>query len=158
MAVSLAIMFGVGALIPSELAPMEDKSRLVINATAPEGTSFEAMRDYLGGIIRIVDTLPERDVIVSVTAPGFGGGGSTNSGFVRLNLVPPDERERSHRNWQICCRHGCAMRPSPSFVSQEQTISTAADGAAVAGSVCHSGSHHRAPQRGYPGIHGPGAE
>ena len=35
---SLALILGVGAMIPSELAPMEDKSRLVVNATAPEGT------------------------------------------------------------------------------------------------------------------------
>ena len=28
--VSLGIIFGIGALIPSELAPMEDKSRLSV--------------------------------------------------------------------------------------------------------------------------------
>ena len=42
---------------------------MVINATAPEGTSYEAMYDYIGKLISLVDTLPEKDYIVSVTPP-----------------------------------------------------------------------------------------
>jgi len=37
MAASVAIIFGIGSLLRSELAPMEDKSRLMINVTAPGG-------------------------------------------------------------------------------------------------------------------------
>ncbi len=36
------------------------------------------MSSYMDKLIAIVDTLPEKDVMVSVTAPGFGGG-SVNS-------------------------------------------------------------------------------
>jgi len=36
----LAVIFGLGSLIRSELAPMEDKSRLSVNASAPEGNLF----------------------------------------------------------------------------------------------------------------------
>lgn len=53
MVVSVAIILGIGALIPSELAPMEDKSRLVINATAPEGTSYEVMVYYFANARRL---------------------------------------------------------------------------------------------------------
>ncbi len=123
MAGSLALIVGVGALIPAELAPMEDRSRLVVNATAPEGTSYEAMRNYIGRIINIVDTLPERDVILSVTAPGFGGSGSVNSGFVRMNLVPPDQRTRTQQ--EIADQLMARLRSETfarAFVTQEQTI------------------------------------
>lgn len=123
MVASLAIIVGIGAIIPSELAPMEDKSRLVINATAPEGTSYEAMADYMGQLIRLVDTLPERDVIISVTAPGFGASAAVNSGFVRLNLIPPDQRERSQQ--EMASDITGRLREytfARAFVTQEQTI------------------------------------
>jgi len=122
MALSLAVIVGVGSQLKSELAPMEDKSRLSINATAPEGTSFEAMRDYMGSLIAVVDTLPEKDVIISLTAPGFSGG-SVNSGFVRINLVPPGERDVSQQ--EIADRLNAEVRKmvfARAYVTQEQTI------------------------------------
>lgn len=122
MAVSLAIIFGLGALIPSELAPLEDRSRFTINATAPEGTSYEAMYDYIGRLIELVDTLPERQAIISVTSPGFGTAGA-NSGFVRVTLTDAGERERTQQ--QIAGALSSRLRDltfARSFVSQEQTI------------------------------------
>jgi len=123
MAASLAIIFGLGALIPSELAPMEDKSRFVIRATAPEGTSYEAMHDYVGRLIDIVDTLPEKEVILSVTAPSFGSSGAVNSGFVRVGLTPPGDRERTQQ--EIADQVAAQVRSETfarAFVTQEQTI------------------------------------
>ncbi len=122
MVVSIAIIFGLGGILPSELAPMEDKSRLVINATAPEGTAYEAMYNYIGGLIQIVDTLPEKNVILSVTAGG-GGNSSANSGFVRVNMVPPNERERTQQ--QVADAISRQLRDQTfarAFVTQEQTI------------------------------------
>jgi multidrug efflux pump len=122
MIASLAIIFGLGSLLRSELAPMEDRSRLVINATAPEGTSYEAMYDYMDKLQAVVDTLPERDVIVAMTAAGFGGGG-VNSGFLRVGLVPPDQRERSQQ--QIADALSAAIKDytfARSYITQEQTI------------------------------------
>ncbi|MCI0532500.1 MAG: efflux RND transporter permease subunit, partial [candidate division Zixibacteria bacterium] len=122
MALSLALILGIGSRLKSELAPMEDKSRLSINATAPEGTSFEAMSDYMGSLIAIVDTLPEKNVIISLTAPGFSGG-SVNSGFVRINLVPPGERDISQQ--EIADRLNAEVRKmafARAYVTQEQTI------------------------------------
>lgn len=81
--------------IPSELAPDEDKSRFMVMSTAPEGTSFELMNDYLSHVIELVDTLPEKQALMSVTAPGFGTASSTNTGFVRVTLVQPGERTRT---------------------------------------------------------------
>jgi multidrug efflux pump len=123
MAVALAIILGIGVLIPSELAPMEDKSRLVVNATAPEGTSYEAMYDYMSKLIAIADTIPEKDVIVSVTAPGFGGAAAVNSGFVRINLVAPGKRERSQQELaELLSTEVRNHTFARAYVTQEQTI------------------------------------
>ncbi|MEW5924605.1 MAG: efflux RND transporter permease subunit [Candidatus Zixiibacteriota bacterium] len=123
MVASVLIIFGIGALIPSELAPMEDKSRLSINITAPEGTAYDAMRDYVGNLLKIVDTLPEKDAILSLTAPGFGSSGAANSGFIRINLVSPELRERSQQ--EIANALSARMRAESfarAYVTQEQTI------------------------------------
>jgi multidrug efflux pump len=122
MVLSVAIILGLGSLIPSELAPMEDKSRLMINATAPEGTSYDVMYDYMGKLLALVDTLPERSVIVSVTAAG-GGSGAVNSGFVRIAVTPPEERKRTQQ--EIADAVSNQLRAFPlarAYVTQEQTI------------------------------------
>jgi hydrophobe/amphiphile efflux-1 (HAE1) family protein len=122
MAASVCIIFGLGVLIPSELAPMEDKGRVTISSTAPEGTSFEAMDDYMKTITRLADSLPERDMIISMTAAG-GGGGGVNSGSVRIALVSPDKRERSQQEIASALTDELKNYTfARSYVTQEQTI------------------------------------
>jgi len=123
MIVSIGIILGIGILIPSELAPMEDKSRLSVMCTAPEGTSFEVMDDYMLNLIGIVDTIPEKTNFLALTAPGFGSSASTNAGFIRIVLSDPSERKRSQQDIadelsMITRRYNFAR----SFVTQEQTI------------------------------------
>ncbi len=123
MLASVVVIVLVGRNLQSELAPMEDKSRFMVQSTAPEGTSFEVMNDYLTNIINTVDTLPERQALISVTAPGFGTASATNSGFVRVTLVEPDQRTRTQDELakQVMGQvqqHNMAR----SFVIQEPTI------------------------------------
>jgi len=123
MLISAFIIYFVGRDLPSELAPMEDKSRLRIMSTAPEGTSFEKMDEYINEIIQIVDTLKEKESILTVTSPGFGSSLSTNTGFVRITLVPPGERKKSQQ--QLASELApimAKMNFARSFVVQEQTI------------------------------------
>lgn len=123
MAVSLAIILGVGSIVPSELAPMEDKSRISISAIAPEGTSYDAMVDYVGKLIAVVDTLPEKDAVLSLTAPTFGSSGAVNTGMVRINLVPPDKRKRSQQEIADALASQVSKETfARAFVTQEQTI------------------------------------
>ncbi|TXI81555.1 MAG: efflux RND transporter permease subunit [Flavobacteriales bacterium] len=123
MLVSIGLIAGIGGNLQSELAPMEDKSRFMVQSTAPEGTSFEVMNDYLTDIIHMVDTLPERQALLSVTAPGFGTASSTNTGFVRVTLVEPEERTRTQ---DAIAKQVMAQLPqynlARSFVIQEPTI------------------------------------
>ncbi len=123
IAASIGLILGVGAVIPSELAPMEDKSRFTVMATAPEGTSFEVMDEYMLQLIGIVDTIPEKRSFLAITAPGFGSSASTNSGFMRVALVEPDERERSQQ--EIVDELSAIVRRynfARTYVAQEQTI------------------------------------
>lgn len=121
---TVAMIFGFGSQLQSELAPLEDKSRLRLFATAPEGTSFEMMDNYILEMLHIVDTLPERESILSVTAPGFGSSHSINTGFVSIVLTPPNERERSQM--EISDELAGIVRQynfARTYVTQEQTIS-----------------------------------
>lgn len=123
----LACMGGIYRLIqilPSELAPMEDKSGLRVFATAPEGTSYEIMDKYMEEVLKLVDTLPEKHAVIAVTAPGFGSTGALNSGFVSLSLTPPSERTRSQDEIaKSLMPHLNRLNYAKSIVSQEQTIS-----------------------------------
>ncbi len=121
----VAIIFLLGKTLQSELAPMEDKSGFRLQVTAPEGTSYDAMDKYMDKLTTfLVDSLQEKKYITSMTAPGFTGSGSSNSGFVRILLVNPGERERSQQdivNWVN--KKLPRFNEGRSFAVQEQTIS-----------------------------------
>lgn len=123
IAASVAMILGIGSVIPSELAPMEDKSRFAVSATAPEGTSFEMMDAFMLDIIGIIDTIPEKQAFIAITAPGFGSSASTNSGFMRVSLTEPSERNRTQQ--EIVDEVSALIRRNNfarAFVAQEQTI------------------------------------
>ncbi|MBS1927414.1 MAG: efflux RND transporter permease subunit [Bacteroidetes bacterium] len=119
-----AIIYFIGSNLQSELAPMEDKSSFRLMVTAPEGTSYTAMDKYMDKITQfLIDSIPEKKYLVSMTAPGFTGSGSANSGFIRIALVDPKDRERSQQeivNWVN--KKLPRFNEGRSFAIQEQTI------------------------------------
>lgn len=109
--------------LASELAPREDKGRLRIITSAPEGTSFERMDAFQKEMIALTDTIPEKTHLLSVTSPGFGASISTNSGFVRLTLSPRGERKKSQD--QLANELSAKLKNynfARAFVTQEETI------------------------------------
>ena len=129
---AVALMMGCGGLawllfstLPAELAPMEDRSRFSMMASAPEGASYEYMDDYINRLAEHVrQEVPELESVVTVTAPGFGAAGSVNSGFVRAMLVPPAERDRTQNQIAQSLTRSVQQLPGArTFVSQDQTIS-----------------------------------
>lgn len=94
----LALIVGLGALLKSELAPLEDRGRLRIPITAPEGTSYEAMANITDRLTQFVlDSVPETSLTFSIVAPGFSGAGAVNSGLVFINMKDPQDRKRSQQ-------------------------------------------------------------
>jgi multidrug efflux pump len=122
---TLLLIIGIGSLLQSELSPLEDRSWFRIISTAPEGSSFEYMERYMDKLAGVInDSVPEKRIILTVTAHGFVGSGAVNTGFGRVMLVQPDERKRSQQ--QIVDKMSAAVRQLPearTFLVQEQTIS-----------------------------------
>jgi len=115
----------LGQNIPSELAPMEDRSQFRLQVTAPEGTSFDAMDKYIDKLSNLMtDSIPEREIILTVTSPSFAGSGNANTGFVRITLVPPAERGRTQEQIvNMVNRNLPRFNDGRAFAIQEQTIS-----------------------------------
>lgn len=115
----------IGTNLQSELAPMEDRSQFRLQVSAPEGTSFDAMDAYIDKLNNLImDSVPENKVLISVTAPGFTGAGSVNSGFVRSLMVDPDQRDRSQQEIvEMINRNLPKYNEGRAVAIQEQTIS-----------------------------------
>jgi len=101
LALPILVLSGLGAWfcfsrLDSELAPLEDRGRLRVAATAPEGASYDYMLAYMDQLAdAVAQETPEANIIISLTSPGFGAASSVNSGFVRLFLSDRDQRQRS---------------------------------------------------------------
>jgi multidrug efflux pump len=124
MGLSFIIIFGIGSMLPSELAPLEDRSGLRIMATAPEGSSYEYMDGYMNRLIESVgDAVPESEAIITVTSPGFGASSSVNSGFMRLRLTKPEKRERTQQEIADDLRNKIKeLTEARAYITQDQTI------------------------------------
>lgn len=93
----LALIYFIGSGLKSELAPLEDRSKFRISLTAPQGTSFDAMDDYVDAETQfLTDSIPEAIKVMTVTSPTWGSGGS-NRGFAFVTLTTPDKRIRSQQ-------------------------------------------------------------
>ena len=125
VAACFGIIYFIGSTIPSELAPLEDRNQFRLTVSAPEGTSFDYMDRYIDKLIQFVqDSVPEKKGLISVTAPGFTGSGSVNTGFVRALLVDPKDRHRSQQEIVNMVNKNLYKFPEGrAFVIQEQTIS-----------------------------------
>ncbi|WP_374172791.1 efflux RND transporter permease subunit [Flavobacterium tructae] len=85
-------------ILPKETAPYDDRSSVTMRMTTPEGSSYEYTDRFMQEISKLVDdSIPEKKVSLVITSPGFGAS-STNSGFIRLSLVEPDQRKRSQKD------------------------------------------------------------
>jgi multidrug efflux pump len=85
-------------LLDSELAPAEDVGILNANLSAPEGTGFAAMDEYMLQASQPVLGLLEKGTVRSIiqrTPGGFGPSDDFNSGTFIVFLKPWEEREET---------------------------------------------------------------
>ncbi len=95
MAGSVAIIFWMGGQLPSELAPLEDRSNIRINIRAQEGATYEYTRDRVDELARhVATTVPE---IRHSTSGGGGLNAGPNTGLQNIYLVEPNERTRTQQ-------------------------------------------------------------
>ena len=91
--VASLVLIGVfWAAIPAEMAPLEDRSQIMIRTTAPEGATFEFTRDYSDKISRIADSVAyERESVLTFV----------RSGFSMARVILPDMTERQRKQMEI---------------------------------------------------------
>ncbi len=132
MIITFAVIYLFGGVLQSELAPIEDRSGIQLAATAPEGTSYDAMVAFMDRLSKIVqDTVSQQEALITVTGGG-GGGGTANSGFIRMTLKDPEYRDKSQQ--QIFLELSDLVKKLPDakiVVSQDQSISSSRGGLPV---------------------------
>ena len=106
-------------LLPSEMAPLEDRGYVNISARATEGASYEYMSAYMDQIAPVVkEQVPESDNIMMMV-----GMGSVNSANMRVRLVDQEDRKRSQQ--EIATALSPVLRQytgAQTIVSQQQTF------------------------------------
>lgn len=116
IAIILILIVVLWGTVPSELAPLEDRSQVSIRTTAPEGATFEYVRDYTSEISLIADSVvPERESNITRVS------GSTGN----INIILPDIRERERSQMEIADALSDAVRNETAgraFVQQQSTF------------------------------------
>ena len=111
----LAILF-LWNIIPAEMAPLEDRSRITVRTMGPEGVTYEYMRDYTENIYSLADSImPDAQAI---TARVFSG-----SGNVQITLK--DLSERNYSQMDVAEQLSKAVQTQTkarAFVQQQSTF------------------------------------
>ncbi|MGH8176413.1 MAG: efflux RND transporter permease subunit [Steroidobacter sp.] len=92
---TLAIAVVLFRLLPSEYAPAEDRQRIFIALTAPEGSSLQYLDRYMRRIEAIVMAEVEAGNVLRVRTFAGGFSGDISNGRVMLSLSPWENREES---------------------------------------------------------------
>lgn len=126
LAISLGLVVLLWNTIPSEMAPLEDRSQITINTSATEGSTYEYMLAYADDIAKLVEEkVPER---ISYTVMVRGG----SFGNIRVTLKDPGERHRTQQ--EIADQLTSDLRKKTkarSFVIQQSTFGSRRSGMPV---------------------------
>ena len=101
LAGAFTLIFVLFNTLPREMAPLEDRGRIWVRATAAESASYEYMQNFMDEVARETRRLvPEAEVMMT-QVPGSGGSqgvqGAVNNGFVRVFLKDREDRDRSQQ-------------------------------------------------------------
>jgi multidrug efflux pump len=90
-------VFGLFRLLPSSLAPDEDRGSFMVIAREPQGSNFEEMRERMkqveGVLLPYLDTGEIQRIMVRV--PGWGSSEDFSSGFAMVMMEDWSKRKRS---------------------------------------------------------------
>ena len=102
--------------IPSEMAPLEDRSRITINTKGPEGVTYEYMRDYAEDITATADSImPDAE---AVTTRVFSGSGN-------IQITLKDLKDRDYSQMEVAEKLSRAVQKKTkarAFVQQQSTF------------------------------------
>jgi multidrug efflux pump len=138
LGVSALIILLLFVIIPDELAPLEDRSRINVSATAPEGATFEYMEEAMDRVAKaIVEEIPELEVLNTMTSSG-----ATNKGSGYILLHHPSDRNRHQEQIYRGLTNKLSKMPEAQvYASQPQSLSSESSGLPVQ-FVIQAGSHN----------------
>ena len=119
MVVAVGLIVYLWIATPSEMAPIEDRSLVRINVTAPEGATYDYTLRYTDELAEmILEKVPENEFLFqNVGMPNANGAG------FNINMVKPDKRKRTQQEISdelaVIVRNYTGAR---SFVTQQQTF------------------------------------
>ena len=113
---TLGLIFWLWNAIPSEMAPLEDRSRITINTKGPEGVTYEYMRDYAEDITATADSLmPDAEAITTRVWSGSGN----------IQITLKDLQERDYSQMEVAEKLSRAVQKKTmarAFVQQQSTF------------------------------------
>ena len=115
-AINIGVIFFLWNAVPSEMAPLEDRSRITVRTSGPEGVTYEYMRDYTEDIYALADSImPDAEAI---TARVWSG-----SGNVQITLK--DLKDRDYSQMQVAEQLSKMVQKKTkarAFVQQQSTF------------------------------------
>ena len=114
--VTMALIGILWGQIPSEMAPLEDRSQITINTRAAEGASYEYIRDYTEEINALVDSVIPDAAFVTARV-------SSGSGNIQITLK--DIKERDYTQMEVAEEISKAVQKhtkARSFVRQQSSF------------------------------------
>ena len=114
--VTIGVIFYLWNTIPSEMAPLEDRSRITIRTTGPEGVTYEYMRDYAEDITATADSImPDAEAITTRVWSGSGN----------IQITLKDLKERDYSQMEVAEQLSKAVQKKTkarAFVQQQSTF------------------------------------
>ncbi|HNW48489.1 MAG: efflux RND transporter permease subunit [Bacteroidales bacterium] len=119
LAISLVFIVLLWVSIPSEMAPLEDRSMINVSSTAQEGATYDYMVKYSDEVQALIDKeIKETDMVLQMV----GMGGRNKSNF-QISLIDPQKRERTQQEIADELSPQVAkLTGARSFVTQQQTF------------------------------------
>ena len=115
-AVTLGGIFYLWTNIPSEMAPLEDRSRITVRTSGPEGVTYEYMRDYTEDIYETADSImPDAESITTRV--------NTSGGNVQITLK--DLKDRDYSQMEVAEKLSKVVQKKTkarAFVQQQSTF------------------------------------
>ena len=116
IAIMLVLIVVLWGKIPSEMAPLEDRSMITINTRGAEGVTYEYIRDYTEDINRVVDSIiPDAEAVTARVSSG--------SGNVQVTLK--DMADRDYSQMDVAEKLSAAVQKKTkarSFVQQQSSF------------------------------------
>ncbi|MDR3236785.1 MAG: efflux RND transporter permease subunit [Prevotellaceae bacterium] len=106
--------------IPSEMAPLEDRSYITVNSVAQEGITFDYMERYSTSMIAMIEDGVAGEFENLMTNIGSN---NVNASWVRIKLVEPERRQRKQQEIaDAFSQRVKLLTGARSFVTQQQTF------------------------------------